>query len=662
MQNKSDLRRQSADTVRFLAVDAVQKANSGHPGMPMGMADAAVVLWTEAMDHNPKDPSWFNRDRFVLSAGHGSMLLYSLLHLSGYGLSMEDLQNFRQWGSKTPGHPEFGHTIGVETTTGPLGQGLSNAVGLALAERHLAATFNTPEHKVIDHYTYVIASDGDLQEGVTHEACAFAGHVGLGKLIVLWDDNGISIDGPTSLSFSENVLQRYRAYGWQVQSINGHDPNEVALALRQAQRDKKRPSIIACKTHIGFGSPHKQDSSGAHGSPLGADEIKLTKQNLGWDPEKQFYVPDGVYDYMRQIESKGKRKQVAWNKLLRAYRAVYPQKSALLEKVMAEELPRNWDAFLPIFEQGTKLATREASGKVLEALKQAIPQLIGGSADLTPSNNTRTKADESFSRENPQGRYLHFGIREHGMGAIANGVTLHGGLKIYTGTFLAFADYMRPTLRLAALMNIPSIFVFTHDSIGLGEDGPTHQPVEQVMSLRCIPNLITFRPADAAETVAAWKFAITSHQPVALALTRQAMPVTTAHAAQHTKKGGYVVLADENPDVLLLGTGSELSLAVEAAQKLQNEGIRAQVVSLPSWELFEAQPKSYRDTVLPPSVKARVAVEAGIKLGWERYIGIDGAFIGMKGYGASAPANVLYEKFGITTDAIVEAAKSQIGR
>ncbi|MBN8588122.1 MAG: transketolase [Rhodothermia bacterium] len=660
MQELAHLRRRCADTIRFLSVDAVQKANSGHPGMPMGMADAASVLWTERMRHNPADPLWFNRDRFVLSAGHGSMLLYSLLHLTGYDVSMDQIRNFRQWGSKTAGHPEYRHTPGVEMTTGPLGQGISTAVGMAIAERHLAARYNTATHPVINHYTYVIASDGDLMEGVSHEACAIAGHLGLGKLVVLYDDNGISIDGPTALSFSEDVPKRFEAYGWQVLKADGHNPDEVLAAIDAAKADQTRPTLIACKTQIGFGSPNKQGKSSAHGSPLGADEIRLTKEALGWPVGPEFYVPDDVFDHMLMVRIKGQKRQTEWEDLMEDYRAANPELSLELDRAMAGELPSNWEEALPTFEMGTKMATREASGHALNALKTAIPNLLGGSADLTPSNNTRAKADVSITREDFSGRYLHFGVREHGMGAIVNGITLHGGLLAYTGTFLAFLDYMRPAVRLAALMEIPSLFVFTHDSIGLGEDGPTHQPVEHLASIRSMPNVVTFRPADANETVAAWKYAVQSRLPVTFALSRQGLAVVSS--GEGVERGAYILSDAPAPQVLLLASGSEVQFAIAAQKLLQTDGISSRVVSMPSWELFEAQDEDYKTSVLPPEIKARVAVEAATGFGWERYLGSQGHFVGMKGFGASAPIDDLYRNFGITAEAVALAAKAQLDR
>ncbi|MBI2977031.1 MAG: transketolase [Chloroflexi bacterium] len=662
--------RRAADAVRVLAMDGVQKANSGHPGMPMGMADAAVVLWTRFLKHNPADPHWPDRDRFVLSAGHGSMLLYSLLHLTGYDLPLAQLKLFRQWGSKTPGHPEHGLTPGVETTSGPLGQGIANAVGMALAERWLAGRFNRSGFDVVNHYTYVIASDGDLMEGVSHEACSLAGHLGLGKLIVLYDDNGISIDGPTALSFSEDVLARFQAYGWHTRRVAGHDHAAVEAALCAAQTETARPSFIACKTHIGFGSPNRQDSNKAHGEPLGADEVRLVKERFGWPPEAEFHIPDEVRAAMRQSGAEGTDRQRGWNILFARYDEAYPDLAADFRRAMSGELPSGWDAAWPTFPADKPLATRAASGAVLDAIAPRLPTLISGSADLTPSNNTRPKNEKPLTCDNFTGRYIHFGVREHGMGSILNGLALHGGLRPCGGTFLVFADYMRPAIRMAAIMNLPVVFIFTHDSIGLGEDGPTHQPVEHLTSLRAIPNLFVFRPADAAETAAGWRVALERrHGPTVLALTRQAVPVLdrdTSGAA----RGAYV-LADPStssstssgrrlragdPQAILIATGSEVHIALEAQNLLAAQGVQARVVSMPCRELFEAQTADYRESVLPARVRARVAVEAGVTLGWGRYVGLDGAAIGLDRFGASAPYQVLYRELGLTAAAVAEAA------
>ncbi len=660
------VRRLAADTIRGLAMDAVQKANSGHPGMPMGMADAAVVLWTRFLKHNPADPLWPDRDRFVLSAGHGSMLLYSLLHLSGYGLPLGQLQAFRQWGSQTPGHPEYGLTPGVETTTGPLGQGITNAVGMALAERSLAARFNRPGFEIVNHFTYAIASDGDLMEGISHESCSLAGHLGLAKLIVLYDDNGISIDGPTSLSFSEDVLGRFAAYGWHVQRIDGHDAAAVEAALVSARAETGRPSLIACKTHIGFGSPNRQDTNKAHGEALGVDEVRLTKEKLGWPVNKPFYVPDEAREFMQESAAAGATQQEEWEELWAAYRQANPELAADFDCALSGELPEGWDSNLPAFPATKPLATRAASGAVLDAIAPHLPALLGGSADLTPSNNTLPKGEHDLTPKDFTGRYIHFGVRELGMGGILNGLALHGGVRPYAGTFLIFSDYMRPAIRLAALMELPVIFVFTHDSIGLGEDGPTHQPIEQVASLRLIPHLAVFRPADATETVEAWRAALgRRHAPSALVLTRQALPVIdrTTHApAEGVARGAYILRDADDPDVILIGTGSEVHLALAAQEILAAQNVKARVVSMPCWELFEEQPEEYREAVLPSALRARVAVEAGTTLAWGRYVGLDGAVVGLDRFGASAPYQVLYQKLGITAEAVAEAARRVLAR
>jgi transketolase len=660
------VRRLTADTIRGLAMDAVQKANSGHPGMPMGMADAAVVLWSRFLKHNPADPLWPDRDRFILSAGHGSMLLYSLLHLSGYNLPVAQLQAFRQWGSQTPGHPEYGLIPGVETTTGPLGQGITNAVGMAIAERWLAARFNRPGFEIVNHCTYVIASDGDLMEGISHESCSLAGHLGLGKLIVLYDDNGISIDGPTSLSFSEDVLGRFAAYGWHVQRIDGHDATAVEAALVSARAETERPSLIACKTHIGFGSPNRQDTNKAHGEALGVDEVRLTKEKLGWRLDEQFWVPDEAREFMQESAAIGAAQQEKWAELCAAYRQAYPELAAVFDCALSGELPEGWDANLPAFSGTKPIATRAASGAVLDAIAPHFPALLGGSADLTPSNNTLPKGEHDLTRQDFTGRYLHFGVREHGMGGILNGLALHGGVRPYAGTFLIFSDYMRPAIRLAALMELPVIFVFTHDSIGLGEDGPTHQPIEQISSLRLIPNLAVFRPADATETVEAWRVALVRrHGPTALVLTRQALPVIdrTCHApAQGVSRGAYILRDADHPEVILIGTGSEVHLALAAQEILAAQKVKARVVSMPCWELFDEQPDEYREAVLPSSLRARVAVEAGVTLAWGRYVGLDGAVVGLDRFGASAPYQVLYQEFGITAEAVAGAARRVLSR
>ena len=659
--------RRIANIVRGLAMDAVQKANSGHPGMPMGMADAAVVLWTVFLKFNPADPNWPDRDRFVLSAGHGSMLLYALLYLTGYDLPMEELMAFRQWGSKTPGHPEYGLTPGVETTTGPLGQGISNAVGMAIAERWLAARFNRPGFPIVDHYTYVIASDGDIMEGISHESCALAGHLGLGKLIVLWDDNRITIDGSTDLTFTEDVLQRFTAYGWHVQRVNGHDPLAVEAAIRLAVTEKERPSIIACRTHIGYGSPNKQDTAAAHGAPLGEDEVRRAKERLGLPPDVPFYVPDDVREFMQEVGHRGQARQAEWEALFERYAQRYPDLAEQFRAFLRGELPEGWDADLPTFSPDQAVATRKASGAVLNAIAPKIPNLIGGSADLTESNHTKPKSVSTITRTDFQGRYIHFGVREHGMGAILNGMTLHGGVRVYGGTFLVFSDYMRPAIRLAAMMELPIIYVFTHDSIGLGEDGPTHQPIEHISSLRAIPNLWVFRPADAAETVEGWRVALERKDgPTALVLTRQSIPVidrTRYAPASGARYGAYVIADVPDPQVILIATGSEVHIALQAQELLAQEfNIRARVVSMPCMELFETQPESYRARVLPPHIRARVAIEAGATLSWGRYVGLDGAVVGLDRFGASAPYKVLFREFGLTPEAVAAAARRVLTR
>lgn len=655
------------NTIRCLSIDAIQKAKSGHPGMPMGMAPAAYLLWSKFLKHNPRNPKWVNRDRFVLSAGHGCMLLYSLLHLTGYDLPFDEILNFRQWGSKTPGHPEYGHTTGVEVTTGPLGQGISNAVGMALAEKYLAAYFNRDGFPVIDYTIYVIAGDGCLMEGVSSEACSLAGTLGLNKLIVLYDDNHISIDGSTDLAFTEDSAKRYEAYGWFVQTVggDGNDLDAIGKALVAAQKERDRPSLIKLRTHIGYGSPNKHDTADAHGSPLGDDEIKLTKKQLGWDPGKKLFIPDEALKVFRKEVEKGAAKEAEWNTLFARYEKAHPDLANEFKRAAERKLPENWETIwkenIPKFDPATPLATREAQGKTLDAIMPKLPLVLGGSADLTPSNNTKFKGSTDFSKTNRLGRYIRYGVREHGMGAIMNGIAVSDMLIPYGATFFAFTDYMRPSIRLAALSNYPTIFVFTHESIGLGEDGPTHQAVEHFASLRAIPGLIIIRPADANETAYAWKFALEHRNgPVVLATTRQKLPVldqTKFASAANLSRGAYILIGEKNPRVVLLATGSEVSLAVKAYEQLSSEGIRARVVSMPSWELFEAQSAEYKESVLPPSVTARVAVEAGMKLGWERYIGQQGEFVGMTTFGMSAPVDAVFKGFGITAEAVVAAAK-----
>jgi transketolase len=652
-------------------MDAVQKAKSGHPGMPMGAAPMAYALWTRHLRHNPRDPRWPNRDRFVLSAGHGCTLLYSLLHLAGYALSLDDLKQFRQWGSITPGHPEYGHTPGVEVTTGPLGQGVANAVGMALAEKYLAARFNRDGYPVIDYRVYALAGDGCLQEGVSGEASSLAGHLGLDNLIVLYDDNHITIDGPTDLSFSEDVARRYEAYGWFVQTVEG-DGNDLAAidrALQAAHAEHDRPSLVRIRTHIGFGSPHKQDTAEAHGSPLGPEEIASTKQRYGWDPAQSFVVPDDARKHFAAQAAHGALLETEWEAMLARYRGAHPAPAEEFARAVRGELPEGWEdmwsAVDALWKKGEQLATREAQGKILDVVMPRLPLVLGGSADLTPSNNTRFRGAEDFSRAHREGRYVRYGVREHAMGAIMNGIAVSGLVIPYGATFFVFSDYMRPAIRLAALSRYPSIFVFTHDSIGLGEDGPTHQSVEHLAACRAIPGLVVLRPADATETAAAWRFALERRDgPTLLALTRQKLPVldrAVMPQAALLRRGGYVLAGPSNPQVILLGTGSEVSLALGAHEKLSAAGVRSRVVSLPSWELFDAQPQAYRDEVLPPGVTARVAVEAGVALGWERYLGARGAFVGMHSFGASAPGETAFRNFGITVDAVVEAARRVLG-
>ena len=662
----SELDELCIQTIRFLSAEAVQKAKSGHPGMPIGMAPAAYVLWTKYMRHNPANPKWHNRDRFVLSAGHGSVLLYSLLHLAGYDLSLDELKSFRQWGSKTPGHPEYDRELGVEVTTGPLGQGISNAVGMAIAQKYLANYFNREDFPVIDYKIYVIASDGDLQEGVASEACSLAGHLGLDNLIVVYDDNHISIDGDTDLSFTEDRAKRFEAYGWNVQTVKG-DGNDMAAfekALKNAEKEKQRPTLIKLRTHIAFGSPNKQDTAGAHGSPLGDDEIKLMKENYGWDPEKSFYVPEEVSVHMQEIAAKGAEAEKAWDKMFTDYTEAHPDLAGQFRDAAEGKVGVNLDEIMPKFEAGSSVATRKASGAVLGAVMPKLPLIMGGSADLTPSNNTHFAEAKDFQKDARDGRYLRFGIREHAMGAIMNGISVSGLLRAYGGTFLVFSDYMRGAVRVAALSKYPSMFVFTHDSIGVGEDGPTHQPVEHLASLRAIPNLLTFRPADANETTQAWKYTLENRDgPAALLLTRQGLTVLDQEkygSATNVSKGAYVLVAADKPDLLLLASGSEVGLAVEAAEKLLAEGMSAQVVSMPCWELFEKQSLEYKDSVIPPQVKARVGIEAGVELGWSKWLGEKGVFIGMSSFGASAPAKICFEKFGITVENVVTAAKKSM--
>jgi transketolase len=630
----------------------------------MGAAAMAYAIWTRHLRHNPLDPKWPNRDRFILSGGHGSMLLYSLLHLTGYDLSLDELKHFRQWGSLTPGHPEYGLTPGVETTTGPLGQGFSNGVGMAIAEAHLAAEFNTPEYKIVDHYVYAIVTDGDLMEGIASEAASLAGHLQLGKLIYLYDDNHISIEGSTNVAFTEDRLARFAAYGWHTQTVaDGNDVEAIDAAIKIAKEDP-RPSIIACRTTIGFGLPTRAGSQKAHGEPPGDEELNGAKQALGWPLEPRFYIPDDVLAYFRDALEQGEELNLAWKSSFNQYSRQFPEKAAEFDRRMKGELPAGWDADLPVFPADPKgVQTRAASGKALNHFAARLPELIGGSADLAPSNNTNMPGLGDFQKESPAGRNMHYGVREHGMGAVVNGIAYHGGLRPFGATFLVFADYMRGAVRLSALSHLPSIWIFTHDSIGVGEDGPTHQPVEHVASLRAIPNLVTIRPCDGNETVHAWRVALArTHSPTALILTRQNLPTLDRNIYSNAallEKGAYVLadMGDNAPELILMASGSEVALIVEAGARLAAEGVNVRLVSVPSWELFKAQDASYRDAVLPPSVKARVAVEAGIGMGWEKFVGDSGAIIGLEHYGASAPAGILFKEFGFTVENVIETAR-----
>jgi transketolase len=675
-----DLDMLCVNTIRFLSIDAVQKANSGHPGLPMGAAPMAYILWTRFLKHNPKNPQWFDRDRFVLSAGHGSMLLYSLVYLTGYDLSLDQIKQFRQWGSKTPGHPERGLTPGVETTTGPLGQGFGNGVGMAIAEAHLAALYNKPGYPIVDHYTYAIVSDGDLMEGVAAESASLAGHLRLGKLIYLYDNNHVTLSAATDLTFTEDVKKRFMAYGWHTQTVeDGNDLKVIERAIRSAQRDNDRPSLILVRTHLGYGSPHKQDTYEAHGSPLGVEEVKLTKQALGWPLEPSFYVPDAALVHFRKAVERGEQIEAEWQGRFSAYSQAYPELAQELHQAMQGELPEGYDAELPEFPVEEKgMATRVASGKVMNAIASKIPTFLGGSADLDPSTYTALAGKGDFESpqetiDDPQGsvgggwKYsginIHFGVREHGMGAILNGMAAHGGTIPYGATFLIFSDYMRPPIRLAALMGLHVIYVFTHDSIALGEDGPTHQPVEQLLGLRSVPKLLVIRPADANETTATWRIAIEHRDgPVALVLSRQNLPILDLQRYPQlplgVRAGGYVLAhaaGNGSPDITVIATGSEVHLALAAREKLETQGVRARVVSLPCWNLFDAQPSEYREAVLPPEVPMLV-IEAGTPLGWRPYVGPGIAVVGVDRFGASAPGKMVLEEYGFNLDAVTQKA------
>lgn len=653
------------NTIRCLAIDGVQQANSGHPGMPLGATPMAYTIWDKFLKVNPKNPRWANRDRFVLSPGHGSMLIYSLLHLYGYGLPMDELKRFRQWGSKTPGHPEFGHTVGLETTTGPLGQGFANAVGMALAERWLASHFNRPGHDVVDHYTYAIVSDGDLEEGVTSEAASLAGTLKLGKVIFLYDDNRISIEGSTDTAFTENAMLRFDAYGWHVQKVEGEDLAGIEQCIRNAQAVTDRPSIIAVHTHLAYASP-LEDRAEAHGSPLGVENVKKTKEKLGFPSLEPFFVPDEARAHFAEKATQGAQWEKEWNERFARYAAEFPDLAKEWDLVVNQTLPAGWDTDVPTFAEGGEVATRAASGKVLNALAQRIPHMVGGAADLAPSTETWLKGYPDVRAGQYNGRNFHFGVREHGMGSVTNGMVLHG-LKAYCAGFLIFSSYMIPPVRYASMMKIPTVFVYTHDSIGLGEDGPTHQPIESLTHLRSIPDNTVIRPADATETAEAWKLAIqrkVGDGPVCLIFSRQKLKVLDRKkyaAADNLKYGAYVLQdCQGTPDVLLIGSGSEVGLCVEAAEKLTAEGKKVRIVSMPSWELFERQPQSYKDQVLPPSVRARVTVEALTTMGWHRYAGDAGRTLGLDHYGASAPADILFREFGFTADNVVRLARESI--
>lgn len=655
------------NTVRTLAIDAIQKANSGHPGAPMGLAPAAYVLFTRIMKHNPKNPDWLDRDRFVLSGGHASMLLYSLLYLTGYGLSLEDIKSFRQMGSRTPGHPEFGLTPGVETTTGPLGQGFANAVGMAIAERHLAAVFNREGAEIVDHNTYVMCGDGDMMEGITSEAASLAGHLGLSRLICIYDDNRISIEGSTAITFTEDIARRFKAYNWQVLTVSdGNDLAAIETALRRAAAETSQPSLIVLRTEIAYGSPNKQGSAEAHGAPLGTAEVCLTKECLGCSKDEEFCVPIEVLEKCRVCAAEGEQAEAEWQKKFKSYTKTYPDLADRWVNAVSGFVPDGWDAGLPKFlPSDGPLATRAASGRVLNAVAEVLPTLVGGSADLAPSNKTFIDGAPEFQKNVGGGRNLRFGVREHAMGGILNGMFLHNGVRPYGGTFLVFADYMRPAIRLASLMNLSVIYIFTHDSVAVGEDGPTHQPIEHLTSLRIIPGLTVIRPADAAETTEAWRQAIVTTGPVALILSRQKLPVldrTRCAPANGLKNGAYILTdAAGHADLILIASGSEVHLALAAQESLAAEGIATRVVSMPSWELFEKMPASYKERVLPYEVKRRIAVEAGHPIGWERYVGSEGKVIGISSFGTSAPGAAVMAKFGMTIDNIIQKAKQLMG-
>jgi len=652
------------NTIRFLSADGVQKANSGHTGLPMGTAALAYTLYMRQMKYNPVDPSWSNRDRFVLSGGHGSMLLYSMLYLTGYDVSLDDLKQFRQWGSITPGHPEWGHTPGVETTTGPLGQGFATGVGMAIAERHLAAIFNKPGHEIIDHYTYGIVTDGDLMEGISSEAASLAGHLKLGKLIYLYDDNKITIEGSTSLTFTEDVAKRFEAYGWHVSRVaDGNDVEAINAAVEEAKK-YPRPSIILCRTTIGYGLPTKANTSGIHGSPAGKEELAKAKENVGWPVEPMFYVPEEILEHFRSRRDAGKQAKDQWDKKYESYKTAYPDLAAEFERRLSGNLPNGWEKSLPVFPASEKgLASREASGKVINAISAVLPELVGGSADLASSVKTWMDKVPAFSPETPEGRNIHFGVREISMAAIGNGLLVHGGIIPYVATFLVFSDYARGSLRVSALSKMGVVWVLTHDSIAVGEDGPTHQPIEHVMSLRLIPDLVVLRPGDANEVVESWKYAIEHRdRPVALILSRQNLPTfdrKVCKPAKNVAKGAYILYETEaiTPDIILMATGSELSLAYDAGKKLEKQGHKVRVVSFPSWELFEQQTKKYQQSVFPSEVKRRVSIEAGVTTGWQKYVGSEGITIGIDEFGKCGPGEIVLEKFGFTVENVLRLAR-----
>ncbi|MCP5061294.1 MAG: transketolase [Ignavibacteriae bacterium] len=663
----NQIQEKSINTLRLLAVDAIQKAKSGHPGMPMGVAPIAYMLYKEIMKHNPKNPKWLNRDRFILSGGHGSMLLYGALHLSGYDLSLDELKNFRQWGSKTPGHPELGKTAGVETTTGPLGQGFSNAIGMAVAQSHLAAIFNKENYQILDHHIFVEVGDGDLMEGISHEAASFAGHNKLGRVIVFYDDNSITIDGSTELSNSDDVEKRFEAYNWQVLKIDDvNNLDTIRNSVEEAKNEIEKPTIIITKTTIGFGSPNQQGTSGIHGSPLGDEEIILTKRNLGFPENESFVVPEDVKEHFSELEKKGASVEQQWQKMFDEYSEKFSGEAKQFLEIMNGDFGESWKTKLPKFENyGETMATRKASGAVLNEIVGELPALLGGSADLTPSNNTDLKGYEDYNSKTPQGRYVRYGIRELAMSGIMNGMAIYGGVIPYGGTFMVFSDYLRPSLRLASISKIKPIYVLTHDSIGVGEDGPTHQPIEQVAALRSIPDMILLRPCDANETSEAWRFAI-EHKgsPIGIALTRQNLTILDRNiyaSAEGTRKGAYTISDCEGtPDVILMASGSEVELAIKVAGNISTESTKVRVVSFPSFEIFEMQDEEYKESVLPKSVRSRVSIEAGISQGWYKYVGLDGDIISIDQYGASAPQNIIFEKYGFTVEAISERIKKII--